>query len=209
MSGLRAAVLLREHVFADDRQEPDTVSVEREIADGVLIERLRRDDGDALEALVQRYWSSLLGYAIRIIGSVDAAEDVAQDTFCRLWDHRDRWNPTESVRGLLFRIARNLSISTRRRGALHNRVTAVLAVDPPVTVTPLDALEADDLAGVLNGAIETLPARRREVFVLRCVHGLSYREVADVMGISPQTVANQLSHALASLRTMLAGRLDR
>ncbi|MHB1327232.1 MAG: RNA polymerase sigma factor [Gemmatimonadales bacterium] len=208
MSGLRAVALLPEHVFADDRQQPNAASAEREAADGALVERLRRGDADALETLVQRYWSSLLGYAVRIIGSVDAAEDVAQETFCRLWDHRDRWNPTESVRGLLFRIARNLSISSRRRGMVHNRVTAVLALEPSVPATPLDAVEADDLAGMLNRAIETLPARRREVFVLRCVHGLSYREVAEVMGISQQTVANQLSHALASLRTILAGRLD-
>jgi RNA polymerase sigma factor (sigma-70 family) len=53
-----------------------------------------------------------------------------------------------------------------------------------------------------------MPARRREIIVLRCVHDLSYREIADVMNIAQQTVANQLSSALATLRTSLRDLLD-
>ncbi len=55
--------------------------------------------------------------------------------------------------------------------------------------------------------MHALPPRRREVFVLRCVHGLSYREIAGIMDTSTQTVANQLSHALATLRVSLGSAL--
>jgi len=69
----------------------------------------------------------------------------------------------------------------------------------------MSALPNDDLRAALERAIATLPPRRREVFLLRVVHDLSYKEIAGVMGTSAQTVANQLSSALRELRTTLAG----
>jgi RNA polymerase sigma-70 factor (ECF subfamily) len=66
----------------------------------------------------------------------------------------------------------------------------------------------DQLRAALERAIAELAPRRREVFLLRVVHDLSYKEIADVMGTSTQTVANQLSTALRELRSRLAG-LDR
>jgi len=71
-----------------------------------------------------------------------------------------------------------------------------------------DALEAEQLRSALDREISLLPPRRREIVVLRCVHDLSYKEIADVMNIAPQTVANQLSSALATLRTSLRELLD-
>jgi RNA polymerase sigma factor (sigma-70 family) len=67
-----------------------------------------------------------------------------------------------------------------------------------------DAVEQEELRAALDRVVGALPRRRREVFLLRCVHGLSYREIAGIMDTSTQTVANQLSHALATLRRSLA-----
>ena len=68
--------------------------------------------------------------------------------------------------------------------------------------------ERAELRGALRRAIADLPSRRREVFLLRMIEGLSYEEIADAMGTSRQTVANQLSHALATLRRSLATLVD-
>ena len=76
-------------------------------------------------------------------------------------------------------------------------------------VSPVrDSLEAEQLRSALDREISLLPARRREIVVLRCVHDLSYKEIAEVMNIAPQTVANQLSSALATLRESLRVLLD-
>lgn len=181
-----------------------------EISQAELFRRLRADDESALEIVLREHWVPLVTYLSRSLTSPDAAEDVAQRTFLRFWDRRRRWSAEGSLRGLLFRIARNLAISEQRRRGARRRAIDRLAEhgDRPRQPTPLDAVENDELGCAIERAIEKLPERRREAFVLRCVHGLSYREIADVMDISQQTVANQISRALTTLRRSLAHLLD-
>jgi RNA polymerase sigma-70 factor, ECF subfamily len=171
--------------------------------DAVLLARLAADDSSALDALLAKYWSPLTMFIARMTGSPEAAEDAVQETFCRLWERRRAWRVEGSVGGLLFRLARNIAISEHRHLQAEERAASVAGEALP---THHDAPELPDaeLRAVLEDAIATLPPRRREVFLLRVVHELSYKEIAAVMGTSPQTVANQLSHALGELRKKLA-----
>jgi RNA polymerase sigma-70 factor (ECF subfamily) len=142
-------------------------------------------------------------FIARMTGSPEAAEDAVQETFCRLWERRRTWRVEGSVGGLLFRLARNIAISEHRHLQAEERAASIAGEALP---THHDAPELPDaeLRAVLEDAIATLPPRRREVFLLRVVHELSYKEIAAVMGTSPQTVANQLSHALGELRKKLS-----
>jgi RNA polymerase sigma-70 factor, ECF subfamily len=171
--------------------------------DAVLLARLAADDSSALDALLAKYWSPLTMFIARMTGSPEAAEDAVQETFCRLWERRRTWRVEGSVGGLLFRLARNIAISEHRHLQAEERAASVAGEALP---THHDAPELPDaeLRAVLEDAIATLPPRRREVFLLRVVHELSYKEIAAVMGTSPQTVANQLSHALGELRKKLS-----
>src|SRR5688500_9093413 len=88
-------------------------------SDTSLLARLAADDASALDALLVRHWSPLTTFLARLTGSVDAAEDAAQETFCRLWERRRSWRPAGSVVGLLYRLARHIEIgraSCRDRG---------------------------------------------------------------------------------------------
>lgn len=171
--------------------------------DAVLLARLAADDSSALDALLAKYWSPLTMFIARMTGSPEAAEDAVQETFCRLWERRRTWRVEGSVGGLLFRLARNIAISEHRHLQAEERAASIAGETLP---THHDAPELPDaeLRAVLEDAIATLPPRRREVFLLRVVHELSYKEIAAVMGTSPQTVANQLSHALGELRKKLS-----
>jgi RNA polymerase sigma-70 factor (ECF subfamily) len=174
-------------------------------SDATLLERLASDDASALDALLARHWSPLVAFIARMTGSDEAAEDAVQDAFCRLWERRGTWRPAGSVSGLLFRLARNIAISEHRHLEAEHRAAGVAGETAP---RHHDAPELPDAAlrVALERAIAALSPRRREVFLLRVVHDLSYKEIAAVMGTSPQTVANQLSHALAALRVALADR---
>jgi RNA polymerase sigma factor (sigma-70 family) len=173
--------------------------------DDALLAGIAADDAAALEALLARYWTPVVGYLVRSVGlATDDAADVAQDTFCRLWERRRAWRAEGSVRGLLFRLARNAAISEHRSSQARARAASGLAESLGAgAVQPPDAAERGELRSTLERAIALLPPRRREVFLLRCVHELSYKEIAGVMGTSTQTVANQLSSALATLRELL------
>ncbi len=171
--------------------------------DAVLLERLAVDDASALDTLLARYWSPLTLFMTRMTGSAEAAEDAAQEAFCRLWERRRSWRGEGSVNGLLFRLARNSAISAHRRLDAEARAAAAAGEAMPLH-HEMPALPNDELRAVLERAIAELAPRRREVFLLRVVHDLSYKEIGAVMGTSTQTVANQLSSALRELRTRLA-----
>jgi len=171
--------------------------------DADLLARLAADDVSALDTLLARYWSSLTTFVARMTGSSEAAEDAVQEAFCRLWERRRSWRGEGSVSGLLFRLARNSAISAHRHLEAEARAASVAGEGLPrhhdAPELPNDAVRA-----ALEQAIAALPPRRREVFLLRAGDDLSYKEIASVMGTSPQTVANQLSHALAFLRERLS-----
>ena len=178
------------------------------VSDGDLFARLRADDTDALDVALKHHWSLVVDYVKRLTTSADAAEDIAQRTFLQLWDRRAYWRAEGSIRALLCRIARNYAISEHRRQSADERSAAAF-VELSAPAAPVrDVVETEQLRSALDREISLLPARRKEIVVLRCVHDLSYKEIAEVMNIAPQTVANQLSSALATLRISLRELLD-
>jgi RNA polymerase sigma-70 factor, ECF subfamily len=113
-------------------------------------------------------------------------------------------DPRSSVRPLLFKIARNVALNARRT-TKRRAVRALAAVGLRVerVEAPDERLEASELQQAVTHAINSLPPRRRETFWLSRYEGLSYREIGEIMSISPQTVANHLSIATAELRVLL------
>jgi RNA polymerase sigma-70 factor (ECF subfamily) len=174
-------------------------------SDSELKDRIREGDGEVLADLLELYWSPLVAYLSGLLTGRDEAEDVAQEAFLRLWAHRSDWSPSGSVRLLLYRIGRNLALNERRRIRIrlrsHRKLS--LAEDSRINPTPEDVLEGRELGKALEQALRSLPARRREVFELRQIHGLSVQDTADIMGLSPQTVKNQMGAAAADLRRLL------
>ena len=177
-------------------------------SDAELLARLRHGDTGALELALRQHWVLVVDYVARLTGSEDAAEDIAQRTFCQLWDRRAHWTTTGSLRALLCRVARNYAVSEHRRQSADERSAATFTELTMTVPSARDRLETEQLRSALDREIALLPERRREILVLRCVHDLSYKEIADVMNIAQQTVANQLSSALATLRQSLKGMLD-
>lgn len=190
-----------------DRSEPGS----GEASDDALMERIADGDAAAFGALFDRYWTSLVVSAERMLLRRDAAKDIVQEAFVQVWRNRSSWRPTGSVKGYLWRITRNLALNEQRRQRTRKGWAERNAGEDPTSGSlpgPAELFEAEALRAEVEEAVRSLPARRREVFVLARFEGLSYEEIAEAMGISPQTVANQMSAALAALREALSGRLQ-
>lgn len=162
--------------------------------------RLRSGDTAALQQVMDLFWNPLTAFALQFLNDRDDAADVAQSTFVRLWNHRGDWQPG-SLRSYLFRLTRNNALDKIR--AEKARATRQQASPPPPPRTPAEVLECDEVIGEVDRAVQSLSPRRREVFTLAYLHGLSYRQIAEIMGISENTVSNQMTKALAELRTAL------
>lgn len=165
----------------------------------------------ALEVLLQRHWTGLVRYALQFVDGQDEAEDIVQQAFVRLWDRRGHWRQEETLRPVLYQIARNLALNEQRRRKNFRRWARKFrgaGTGHGHHPRPHRKMLQEDLRGAIEKALDALPARRREIFTLVRVHQMSYGEAARVLQIAPQTVANQMSRAMVELREALEPFLD-
>ena len=162
---------------------------------------IRGGSQSALARLMDQCWPELVRYAARQFGEVDLARDIVQEAFIQIWERRRAWEPRGSARAYLYRIVRNLVIDEKRKQAVRRRWVASRDPRPATPVaTPDQVLDAKMLTDVFEAAVASLPSRRREVFELVFMRGLSHADAAAVMKVSAQTVANQMSSALRAVR---------
>jgi len=169
-----------------------------------LGEGIRAGDAAAFDAFIKQHWTGLVWYVTSFLGSVDESKDVVQEAFMRLWEQRRELRHGGAARAYVYQIARNVALNQRESRWVRDGLAAIVAEGISRPPTPAQVTEETELQGIVERAIALLPERRREAFVLAHFHKLSHREIADAMGISPQTVANQISAALADLRHTLA-----
>ncbi|HEX5830814.1 MAG TPA: sigma-70 family RNA polymerase sigma factor [Gemmatimonadaceae bacterium] len=165
-------------------------------------------DDDAWGEQLERYWRPLVAYVTRLLGDGAAAEDVVQRAFVRLWERGHAVPAGDAVRPFLYRVVRNLASNEWRRQQTYRAWLSEESASDVSMAPPGLVVEERELASALAAAVERLPTRRREVFVLSRYHALSNAQIAEVLAISPQTVANQLVSALRDLRVMLGPHLD-
>jgi RNA polymerase sigma-70 factor (ECF subfamily) len=182
--------------MAPSLREPDPST---DVAD---VRGLRSGDTDTLRRLMDRYWEPLVGFAHRTLGGSGDPEDTVQTAFIRLWSRRDSLTEEGSLKALLYTIVRNACLDDLRKRTRQERAQEI-APPPSSPRTPYEDVHGAELQRVAASAVAQLPERRREVFRLVREEGLSYQEVAELMELSPQTVANHMSLAMADLRTML------
>jgi len=163
------------------------------------------DDHRALDELMNRHRLSLVRYSLRLLGEVEGAEDTVQEAFIRLWERRKEWVPAGSPRSFLYRMVRNLALQEIEKRGVRKRWIDRNGGGEIDLESPSRVFDTKALRGDVEKAIQSLPARRREILVLSRFHRMTYREIADLLGISPQTVANHMSAAFRDLRTLLSG----
>jgi RNA polymerase sigma-70 factor (ECF subfamily) len=189
---------------------PGSAVDDRERIEHEWLEQLLAGDERGLEMIFRTYVTSLCAFANSYLESRDEAEEIVQDLFFRLWEHRLTIEMPRGLRPYLYSAVRNRALnvlrSRRIEHSLHERLLRDEAVrvgteDSPV---PEGTLAAKDLAEALDRAVAEMPPRCREVFALLRYRHLSYAETAAVLAISPKTVEIHMSRALAFLRQRLA-----
>lgn len=201
---MQAYPRIHDEVGHTDRGE-DQGSEAWQRRDHELMAALRGGSTAALEELMAVYWAPLVRWAARELDDLDTAQDVVQQVFVQIWQHRARWVSRGSPRAYLFRVTRSLLIDEcRRRNARWRRLLRNGGSELRHVATPAEELDTSRLWHAYQLALAKLPPRKREVYLLVYVQGLSHAEVAETMDISQQTVANQVTDALRQLRKSLS-----
>ena len=175
-------------------------------SDNELIAQSLRGDSAAFGKLVLRYRRMVIGVSYRVCGDATLAEDIAQDTFIRVWDRLSTFRPQGSFRPWICRIASNLTIDALRRRK------PTMDVEKAVLEAPGDRPEAAALkserAAMVRAAVNELPVHSRMALVLREYEGMSYQEIADGLDIPIGTVKSRLNDARRRLRDALAAYME-
>jgi RNA polymerase sigma-70 factor (ECF subfamily) len=173
--------------------------------DGRLAERAAKGDRAAFEALVTRHRQAVYRLCWSATGNAADADDAAQETFVRLFRSLSSYDPSRPFGPWLRKIAWNTGLSLRREAAAGApRVPSGEAPEAPdPSPDPEEAAERKQETERVAGAMAGLPPELRAVLVLRAVEGLSYAEIAEVLGVPAGTVMSRLSRARERLAALL------
>ena len=157
----------------------------------------------------------LKSYAARMLGDSLLAEDVAQDAFLALYRHLSQV-PTSAYRPWLYRVARNLCLDQLRRRKFKLRLFRDVSRDDDRPMTPADEFgeRPDEVAQTreaqqrIEEAIQKLPTKFRDAFLLCEMQGLSYEDAASILGCPVKTVSTRLFRARQRFRAMVADHID-
>lgn len=180
-------------------------------ADWDLIEKARSGDMAAFSELVRRYERPVVHFCQRMIGSREDAEDLAQDSFVRVYRYLDRLTPTAKFSTLLFGIARNLTLNFIRDSGRRGRGTTFSLTDDENAERSLDddtlrpdrAARLHEIDGMLEAGLALLSPKHREVLVLRELNGLDYSTIAKIVKCRKGTVKSRIARARDQLRLHL------
>ena|SRR5438552_5374757 len=180
------------------------------LSDSQLLARFAVGERSVLEELFQRYRGLAYRVAYRLLGNEADALDAVQEGFIKALAHLDGFQGRSTFKTWLLRVVSNAALDLgRQRGrreaqSLESLARADHEQQEPLTLEdPAHRLHRGDLRQVLDRALAQLPPAQRQTFVLHADAELSYREVAEVLGISIGTVMSRLYYARQKLRALL------
>lgn len=157
-------------------------------------------DINEFEKFFKTQYQSLLQFATYYVHDIDTAEDVVQDVFYQLWNHRDELHKIENMESYIRTAVKNQALKKIRNRKTRN-IASIIDLDFETSeATPLELPENRELQKIISKSINNLPPKCRRIFQLSRFEHLTYSQIAEVESISVKTVETQMSRALKYLR---------
>jgi len=179
------------------------VNLKNEIESKYILQRLQQGDRQVFDLIFKSYWDPLLIYLSKLVKDQTDAEDLLQNIFVNLWN-KTQSSEIQDIHSWLYGAARKSALFYHRTQGNQKKLIASILEYIDVTGFSLsDQQQGKELQQIIDGEIERLPAKMKEVFLLSRQEQLSYKEIAERLDISDQTVKKQISNALNILRNNL------
>ena len=183
------------------------------LGDGELVQTAVAGREASFEELVRRYQRPIAAYVYRMVGDYDAALDLTQEVFIKVYNSLARYRSEFKFSTWIYKIAHNAAIDHLRRHAVREQ-TLTGSVDgerrevaiESRRLTPEQESERKERRSEIESVVQLLQASYRELIVLRHSHDLSYDEIAEVTGLPLGTVKNRLFRARETMRDLLVQR---
>src|SRR5436853_4757651 len=183
------------------------------LADGELVETAIAGREDSFEELVRRYQRPIAAYVYRMVGDYDAALDLTQEVFIKVYNSLSRYRSEFKFSTWIYKIAHNAAIDHLRRHAVREQTLTSgpeserreISIESR-RLTPEQESERKERRSEIENVVQLLPTAYRELIVLRHSQDLSYDEIAEVTGLPLGTVKNRLCRAREAMRQLLVAR---
>lgn len=172
-----------------------------------LMERVKAGDLVAFNQIVDKYKDRLMNVIFRMVQGTEEAEDIVQETFLRVYQHRDSFDFRHCFSTWLYTIALNLARNELRKRKRF-KFFDIFAMQGKEGEIAVEMELPSNLPQVLEKALESLPEKYKTAFVLRDIQELPYEEVAKIMNIPLGTVKSRVNRARAILRDKLKPRME-
>jgi RNA polymerase sigma-70 factor (ECF subfamily) len=160
---------------------------------------------DAFEMLVRRHAARVLGFCVKSLGDRALAEEIAQEVWLSVWDHRAAYRAEGKFMSWLFTAVRNRTKNAIRHAVRHPAAAAGEEDAVDLSPTELDRLVAAERRARLHRALARVPAAQREAILLRFGEELPYGTVAQILETNESTARARVFHGLRELRRVLRG----
>ena len=188
---------------------------EKKVTDEQLIAQFQRGDLQAFDVLVQRYKDQLLNYVFRFVGNRVDAEDIVQETFLRVYKNKHYYKEIAKFSTWVYTIAGNLAKTELRRRkrrklfSVSNFVNEERDFDIPDTNrNPEQRVDGVIKDEIIQKAIDKLPAKFKEVIILRDIQEFAYEEISEILNIPLGTVKSRVNRGRLKLQEDLKFLLD-
>ena len=169
-------------------------SKNNDTADEKLVEAIKENDHDAFKILYYRYFQKLIRFAYYRLHSIETARDLVQELFFKVWTGRERLNPQKSIKAYLYKSLNNLIINHLK---LSSTQTSLLS---DLDESKIKAEEKQEYKIDIKNAIERLPEKLKNVFILSRLEGYKYSEIAEICNISVKAVEKRMTKVFVLLR---------
>ncbi|WP_195439009.1 MULTISPECIES: RNA polymerase sigma factor [Bacteroides] len=152
--------------------------------------------------IFDRYFDTIRSFIFYRCGDVDAASDMAQDVFMKIWEKRDQID-TSQIKALLYKISNDMVISNYRKNTTRLDYEQSMTTNNEAQLSPEEELNFQELSASYAKALEQMPEIQRVVFLMNRNDEMKYQEIAECLQLSVKAVEKRMSGALQYLRTQL------
>ena len=196
MSGQKSSFVLNDHL---DSSSP---------SDMELWERIQKQDTGAFSIIFKRYYLRLYRFTFRFVRDSQTAENVVQDMFVNLWLNRAKHNIRSNLKAYLFMAVRNRALNQIKYHGINKNIELDAARDQVLFDTPEQHCLDNEMIRHFDDAVNRLPDKCRQIYIMKRYDELKYTEIAAILGISVNTVKTQIRRALMLLQKHLAHLLN-
>ncbi len=169
-----------------------------------LVRKMQRGEESAYETVMEHWGKRVYNFAMRYANDDHFATEVVQQTFIQAFEKIDQLKDPTKLKSWLYRIASNNCVSQGRNMARRRHVRVEEAhLQPSSSTNPSTQMERKEMRNLVLQILQMIPADQRQVIIMKEYEGLKFREIADILAVSENTVKSRMYYGLNAMRKIL------